>query len=102
MSQDRRQLGSSAYVPGVREGRLLRFLQEPPCHRALPLRRPPDHAIHRTWGRLAMVLHRRDLPQLTTSSSSARNSATSALSLMRMRATLATISEVPKSIRAVT
>ena len=53
--------------------------------------RPSDHAIDRTRGRLALVLHRRDVCQLA-----------SALSLMRMSATLETISAVPKSIRAVT
>ena len=38
-------LGSSAHVPGVRQGGLLRLIQEPPCHGALPRGGASDHAI---------------------------------------------------------
>src|SRR3984957_5458029 len=90
MPQDGRQLGSSAYVHGLRQGGLLQFIQKSPCHGSLPRRWASDHAFDRTRGRLALVLHRRDFSQLA-----------SALSLMRMSATLETMSAVPSSIRVV-
>ncbi len=61
VSQDRRHLGSSAHVPGVWKGRLLRLLPEPPRHGTLPRSRASHRAIHGTRGRLALVLHRPDL-----------------------------------------
>src|ERR1700684_2944726 len=91
MSPDRRHLGPPAYVPGVRKGRLLRLIQEPACHGSLPRRGASYHALGRARGRLALVLYRRNVCQLA-----------SALSLMRISATLETISAVPISIRAVT
>jgi hypothetical protein len=67
VSQDRKYLGAPAHVPGVRQGWLLRFLQESPCHGALPRSRAPDRTIRRTRRRMAVVLHRQGVSRLSLS-----------------------------------
>src|SRR3984957_10029370 len=64
MSQDGRQLGSSADVPAVRQGRRLVFIQNPPRHGSLPRRRASGYAFGGTWRRLALVLYLRGFSRL--------------------------------------
>jgi monovalent cation:H+ antiporter-2, CPA2 family len=55
----RRRVGAPARLPGVRVRRLLRRLQEPPRHRALPRRGPPGDRVARARRGLALLLRGR-------------------------------------------
>src|SRR5689334_11105480 len=67
--EDRRLLGPSAPLPHLRPRRLLRPVEEPPRHGALPYDRPPADPVRRAGGGLALVLRRRvvDGAGMTTS-----------------------------------
>ena len=60
--ENRRHLGAPAHVPGVRPCGLLRLVKEPPRARPLPRHAAPADSIRRARRRLALVLHRRDVP----------------------------------------
>src|SRR3954451_3417900 len=56
MLEDRRVVRATAAAPGVRKGRLLRRLPEPPRHGALPRDEPPDRALGGAGRGMELVL----------------------------------------------